>query len=384
MSDVYCSTKFKELQVHVESRLVYNCCKAWPERINLDWLESNPGQLFYTPTMLSDRATMLAGKRAKSCNYGCYRYEDQGITSQRNIIKNKEFISDIHSPLIDLKISLSSDCNLSCAYCSAEWSTSWSQDIDKNGEYGIEGYKNKNDKWVKLLQKIKQKDRSSNSQFFKLLMKEISLSKNIKNISIMGGEPFLNNQLIELLECISDKQIKITTGLGISPKRFKNIIDKIKNKDNISLAISAENTNDFFQFIRYNNKWENFINYIDYIRQNEIKVSFISTITNLTSFDVVPFYDLFGKDYRIDFNPVTDRSFLQPNVLDDLSKQNLLNSIKDKIDNKFFLQLKQSTSQEYSDNERKNLSVFLKEFSNRRKLKLDIFPVHFLKWLDLD
>ena len=93
---------------------------------------------------------------------------------------------------------------------------------------------------------------------------------------------------------------------------------------------------------------------------------------------------MFGKEHKIIFNPVGERPFLQPNVLDDLSKQNLIDSIKDKMDNKFFLQLKESVVQEYSDNERKKLSVFLKEFSNRRKLKLDIFPVHFLKWLDLN
>ena len=110
----------------------------------------------------------------------------------------------------------------------------------------------------------------------------------------------------------------------------------------------------------------------------------ISAGSNITSFGIVSFYDMFSDQHRITYNPITDRSFLQPNVLDDLSKQNLLDSIKDKMDNKFFLQLKQSVGQEHSDSERKKLSVFLKEFARRRKLKLDIFPVHFLKWLDLN
>ena len=83
MNDVYCSTKFTDLAVSVPSRLLYNCCKAYPERVNLDWLEENPGKLFHTPTMTQDRTEMLAGKKCKSCDWGCYQYEELGLTSPR-------------------------------------------------------------------------------------------------------------------------------------------------------------------------------------------------------------------------------------------------------------------------------------------------------------
>lgn len=384
MSKIYCSTKFKELQVDVQGRLLYNCCKAYPERIDLDWLEKNPGKLFYTPTMIADRELMLAGKRSKACEYGCYRYEDQGLTSKRILEKNNEFISDVHSPLKSITISLSNDCNLTCVYCSAEWSTAWARDIDKNGEYNIENYKNKNNNWTKLYQKLKQKDRSSDSKFFKLLIRELSLSPFIKHISIMGGEPFLNSGLIELLEISQDKEIHIVSGLGVSTNRFRSIIDKIKDKNNVSLIISAETTNKFFEFIRYGISWNDFLQNIDYIKRSGKKIKFMSTITNLTSFDILSFYNMFQNEHIIDYNTVSDRTFLQPNVLDDLSKKILIDSIQDKIDNKFFIHLKQSISQPYDNMERQNLSIFLKEFSNRRQLKLDIFPSHFLKWLDLD
>jgi hypothetical protein len=92
---------------------------------------------------------------------------------------------------------------------------------------------------------------------------------------------------------------------------------------------------------------------------------------------------MFEEKHNIYYNPVTDRSFLQPNVLDDRSKELLINSIDDRLDNLFFSRLKQSISQKYEDKEKNNLSIFLKEFSKRRNLKLDIFPEHFLKWLGI-
>jgi organic radical activating enzyme len=382
MSDVYCSKKFDELQVDVQSRLFYNCCRAWPESIDLDWLENNPGKLFHTPTMLADRQLMLEGKRSKSCEFGCYQYEDRGLISYRE--KYNEKIVDPYNKLKKLQITISNDCNLTCAYCFPIWSSAWTHDIDKNGEYPIEVRDQTNRNWTKLWSKIKQKDRSTNSRFFKLLLNEISLATSIEQVSLKGGEPLLNNDLIKVFERIQDKKITIVSGLGISDARFKNIIGHIKNYKNISFTISAESTNSIFEFVRYGAQWNDFLQKIEYLKKYNFKIAFNSTITNITSFDILPFYEMFGKEHKIIFNPVGERPFLQPNVLDDLSKQNLLDSIKDKIDNKFFLQLKQSVSQEYSDNERKKLSVFLKEFSNRRKLKLDIFPVHFLKWLDLN
>jgi len=332
--------------------------------------------------MIADRQAMLEGQRTRACNHGCYRYEDQGLVSARSRA-SKEKITDIYNPLETLKISLSNDCNLTCVYCSSESSTAWSRDIDKNGEYNIDGYKNENDNWVKLWNKIKQKNRSTESKFFKLLLKEISLSEGIKNITILGGEPLLNNGLIELLNTIKDKKINITSGLGIKKNKFKNIIDQIENKKNISFTLSAESTGSIFEFMRYGSTWKEFLNNLEHLKKSGIKINFLSTITNLTSFDILNFYEMFEEKHDIYYNPVTDRSFLQPNVLDDRSKELLINSIDDRLDNLFFSRLKQSISQKYDYKEKNKLSIFLKEFSKRRNLKLDIFPEHFLKWLGI-
>src|SRR6056300_450914 len=129
--DYYCSAKFTDLQVHVQSRLLYNCCKAYPERVDIEWLEANPGRLFHTDTMLADRKLMLEGKSCASCHHGCYKYEEQGLPSTRLQQHNHEVISDTGAPLKRLQISLSTDCNMTCMYCGPEWSTSWHKDIKK-------------------------------------------------------------------------------------------------------------------------------------------------------------------------------------------------------------------------------------------------------------
>ena len=151
--DYYCSTKFTDMMVHVQSRLLYNCCKAYPERLELDWLEKNPGRVFYTDTMLADRKLMLEGKSCASCHHGCYKYEEQGLSSARLQQNNHEVISDTGAPLKRLQISLSTDCNMTCMYCSPEWSTSWHKDIKKNGAHELIGFKLDNDNFSDLWQR---------------------------------------------------------------------------------------------------------------------------------------------------------------------------------------------------------------------------------------
>lgn len=382
MNSVYCSEKFKELMIDIQSRSIFNCCKAYPERVDIKWLEENPGKLFYTPTMIADRQAMLEGKRTRACDHGCYQYEDQGLISAR-ALADKTIISNPYNPMETLILALSTDCNLTCAYCDSSASTAWSKDIKENGEYKIEGYKNVNENWNNLWNKIKQSNRSINSKFFKLIIKEISLSPNIKDITLQGGEPLLNNQLLELIESIGDKRITIISGLGISPDRFKKIIDQLKNKENITFNISAESTGNLFEFLRYGSNWKTFLEYLDYLKKNKIKFRFISTITNLANFNFVEFYNMFSKEYNISYNPVSFRSFLQPNVLDDYSKELFLKETDDKKDDIFLKRYRTSLSQPFEQKEKEKLSSYLKQFSNRRNLKLDIFPEHFLKWLNL-
>jgi organic radical activating enzyme len=365
----------------VPSRLLYNCCKDWPERVNLEWLEQNPGKLFHTPTMTQDRTEMLAGKKCQSCDWGCYKYEAKGLISARARSAHGQ-ITDVHHPLKTLKIILSTDCNLTCAYCSAEWSTSWYQDIKKHGEYGIDGYKNKKDNWSLLWNKMKQKDRSTDSRFFQLLINDIKLTPSIEQIYLLGGEPLLNNSLMELLETIKDKKITITSGLGVNKDRLIKIIDKLKIY-NIQFDISAETTGQLFEFIRHGEKWKDFLSKISLIKEAGFEIQFGSVITNLTSFGLLEFYKMFEGEHKISYNPVSDRPFLQFNVLDDISKKHLLDSIQHRLNNPFFKHLHDSISQPHTDKQKQDLKKFLVEFSRRRNLSLAIFPKHFLDWLEI-
>lgn len=376
--DYYCSTKFTDLQVHVQGRLLYNCCRAYPERADLDWLEANPGKIFHTKTMTADRNLMLKNKSCHSCHYGCYKYEEQGLSSVRKMVEAKDRISKPSSLLKKLQISLSTDCNLTCMYCSPQFSTSWYKDIEKNGKYVLEGQSLENDNWSNLWSKLKQKQRSTSSRFFNIILNEIKLAKGLEELVILGGEPLLNNQLLQVIDAVDCDNIIITTGLGVSSARLSTVLDKIKDKKNITFDVSAEATGKFFEFTRHGITWSDFQQRVKMITDKGYRVSFISTMSNVSVLDFHNFVELYNK-HTISINPITDRQFLMPHVLDENSKRSCMENLG-KISTRFQT-IKGMLDNVPSPVERTNAGNYLKQFSSRRNIDLGFLPKHFLDWL---
>jgi hypothetical protein len=370
------------MMVHVQSRLLYNCCKAYPERVELDWLEQNPGRLFHTDTMLADRKLMLEDKSCASCHHGCYKYEEQGLSSTRQQHKNHTKISDPQAPLRDLTISLSTDCNMTCMYCSPEWSSSWHKDIAKNGAHELIGFKLDNDNFSDLWAKIKQKSRSTDSRFFDLLLREIKLADGLESISIMGGEPLLNNQLEEVIDASGDKTISISTGLGVSHSRLSTLLKKIKNRK-IRFTVSGETTGKFFELIRYGTTWGDFKERVRMIEDNGHKIVFISTMSNISILDFKNFYETYHKRHKIHVNKMSDRPFLMPHVLDDRSKENFILETRSLNNVPQFQEISRLVNLDPSETDRSNFGNYLKQFSSRRSMDIGFLPEHFRKWCGL-
>ena len=381
--DYYCATKFTDLQVHVQSRLLYNCCKAYPERVDLEWLEANPGKLFHTDTMLEDRALMLENKSCASCHHGCYKLEEKGLPSTRQQYINATRITDPRAPLKELTVSLSTDCNLTCMYCSPEWSSSWNRDIAENGPYLLGGASvRKNDNWSTLWSKMKQRSRGTESRFFELLLKEIKLSVGLEKISILGGEPLLNNKLDQVLDQVRGKKIKIVTGLGVSHKRLEQVLLKTKSMD-VEFNVSAESTGKLFELIRYGVSWNDFQRRVSMIEKNGHQIKFFSTISNLSVFGFAKFYDLYSNRHAISVNYLSDTAWMMPHVLDDRSKKEFTNSPQAKQNLPEFNNISDMIKKKPDDKDRINMGDYLKQFSSRRSINLDFLPAHFLEWCGL-
>jgi pyruvate-formate lyase-activating enzyme len=380
---VYCKYKFTYLKIDVEKRLLYNCHKAYPHQIRSQWLSDNPGKIFNTDIMLREREQMLNGKKNSSCAYACYRNEDQGSPSERQLVMKDIDVIDYENPYSDvetLDLMLGTDCNLTCLYCSGMFSSAWRREVDKNGTYaGME--KNWNDVYDRVPQKRKKE-----TPFFKLILQEIPLMKKLRTMSFSGGEPFLYNYLDEFIKiaCRKGVNLRICTGLGVEEKRFRDVCKKIKKNqtDNrkVTILVSAEGTGKNYELVRQNNS-KRVNEYINIIKENNIDLEFICTVSNLGLFGLREFYDMYNHQHILGYNPVTHPFFLKKYIIDEKSKDSIKKQWQTNND-QFSKLVLQGLDQHPSLEEKQHLKTYLQQLKKNKKVNLDCLPLSFLSWLD--
>jgi organic radical activating enzyme len=369
----YCSQKFENLLVNFERQEINSCCSAISVKVDTNWLKSNPTGLFNHPSIIKDRVNMVENLLVSSCNV-CYTAENENGHSRRQS-KNgfKKTNNNTNCVPKELTLSLNTACNLTCSYCCKEYSSSWLRDIQKNGVYFDNDARftiTTNDKLVlKAGHKI-----IKNSKNYKMLLDSALQYSNCENINITGGEPFLNNNLVDLLKQLTGNVV-IYSGLGVNSKRLTNILNQLDTKQ-FSIVISAENINDFYEFNRYGNSFKNFIKNIEILESYNISYSFNSVISNLTIFG---FYDFIKYFYNksIFVSVCNDPDYLNPKVLDEKSKRLIYNTDYGVYTNTIHNLIKPESNY----NIKKNTNSFLLEFAKRRSLNLEIFPNHFIDWL---
>ncbi len=382
--DYYCSHKFRFIKIDLESQTTYNCHAARPHRIDFGWLESNPGRLFNNPVSVQEREQMLRNERNASCEQNCWPAEDRGAPSPR-LISQGQFRT--HTTVITqpetIDITLNSDCNLTCSYCCKEFSSSWRNDILKNGDYKIASEPNRYTKTNMdvVLSRVSQAERFAAEPTRKILDEIRAVSGQAKKIIISGGEPFLSKYLVDIVEeNTQTPEIKIFTGLGVDYKRFERITDILKTHKNVILAVSADSVGAAYEFNRYGMQWTDFLRKIELLEQQNIRFGFSSVISNLTVWGFADLYRYFSNQY-FQIECVYNPNFLAPHILDPATKEHTIKQIDSlNFDQKQIII--DSLQSSPTDQEQKDFAQFLAEFVRRRPgLDLCCFPETLTQWI---
>jgi hypothetical protein len=362
----YCSQKFWWMTVEPERRSIASCCAATPDKIDLNWLRDNPGQLFNTPLLQFERQQMLDNSPVTSCEDTCWRPERAGLPSRRTTMSSDKIThTDVIARPTTLHINLGSDCNLTCSYCTKQYSTAWLRDINNHGPY-LDDPRftiNNNDRIVLKLGQAAIKSSSG----YQLLIDEIRGIRTAEQIEITGGEPFLYNGLANLVNGLNGP-VDIFSGLGVDSKRLERILDTLP--DTVTFTISAENVGNLYEFNRYGNTWSNFLRNLDLI-QKKFKYKFCTVVSNLTIHGLQQFRQEFGTDHDL-INLCTDPDYLSASVLDPTSKE-LYSQLTD---------LTNTLTVTPTQEQRVKLKTYLNEFAQRRNTSLSVFPDHFIDWIN--
>lgn len=242
MPDPSCLYKWAWSSVRLREQTTNSC-----HRTEEDSIDIKDFQNFHnTPIKLKTRAAMLEGEwPGHGCEY-CKKIEDVGGLSDRVYINNIDEIASITPPEIltnnqaivitptMVEVYFSNLCNMSCIYCSEEYSSVWETE---NTKY-ITDPNNK---------KIRNESRNRKNENYTVILKEfwkwLAANHNVLvDYNILGGEPFFQPELEQNIEFFiqhpSPKlHLKIFSNLKVDNTKFKRILDKIQSLlDNNQIA----------------------------------------------------------------------------------------------------------------------------------------------------
>lgn len=287
------------------------CVLPWVGReINWDGTDTHCCLLPTNYNIENIRSAMLRGEKPVECQK-CWRLELNGQKSDRQV-KNStldwvlgknldcidQYIEQGNNEILILKLFTSYTCNATCVSCNSANSSSWHQ---------------LNKKMFSIVPEKKYKFVNIES-----IKQQINF-KNLKMLSLIGGEPLYEKKNFELLEHILDLGndnvfLSLVTNGSVSlTSRQKTILSKFKN---VNFSVSIDGTENVFEYIRYPLKWNVLLNNLKFFKEISDNISSNYTISNLNVIYHNKTVEWFNKE-NINFsnNIIYNPFWLQPMAL---------------------------------------------------------------------
>jgi hypothetical protein len=286
-TDTACLLKWSWTTLFLNSGISSTCHRTSEHPLTVD----NFNNFHNNPTVLDDRRRMLQGQWPdKNCSY-CRVIEQAGGTSDRMVhLTIPELVPpelESNSTAIEIsptvvEVYFNNTCNLGCLYCGPSLSSTIDSENRKFGTFDQHG--------IKL---------QPSSGHFKDLVPYFwdwfdTGFASIKQLHVLGGEPFYQKEFDKLLEKIeehgnSECVLNIVTNLMIDRSRLELYVSKFKKilatrkLKRIDITCSIDCWGPEQEYVRWGLKlglWENNFNYL--LDQKWLTININQTISALT------------------------------------------------------------------------------------------------------
>ena len=355
ISSSFCAAKWYNATIWLGSGQTTSCHHPPAHHVTEQEVLVNPAALHNTQQKRNDRAKMLAGERPSGCEY-CWKIEDMGRDAiSDRVYKSKIYpITALHEAvatpihqdvnLRTLEISFDRTCQFACSYCNPAFSTTWVNDLKRNGPYmdlksdGRNHYTHEHH--GSQLYRFGETNPYVDA-FFKWW--ETDLHKTLQELRVTGGEPLMSGYTWKLIEWFKTNQGKSTTklainsNLGFDSEKLEEFIDAIHTLPHVDLYTSMEAVDTQAEYIRDGLDYQQWINNVQSLLESDsIKAVHVMCTINALCLDSLPrllyqlleFKQMYGRE-RVNFtlNILRFPSFQSPLVLPD----HIRNNYKDKL-----------------------------------------------------
>jgi pyruvate-formate lyase-activating enzyme len=347
----FCLAKWYQVTIDLSRGYTHSCHHPMRHKIPVEEVLKDPSALHNTYFKMLQRKLMLEGTRPPECEY-CWKIEDTpgDHISDRFIKSTDSWAYDLldetlNSPW-DKKISptyveviFSSDCNLNCAYCMADVSSSIENEMQKFGPYPVTSNQHRMPREKAI------KEDNPYVKAFWLWFPE--MVKTLRTFRITGGEPLLSKETFKVLDYLEthpapDLHLIINTNLSYSPIQLQKLLAQVKvlfaHKaiKAFSIYTSLDGFDDQAAYIRKGldlNKFKTNIALItESLPETEIVLMCTYNILSITSFkdllDWTADLKKSGKKITLDLSYLKEPEYLRANLADDVLKSKMNDDLK--------------------------------------------------------
>ena len=365
ISSSFCIAKWSQLTLYLQTGYNHSCHHPTPHKIPLAEVLENPKALHNTKFKKVQMKKMLTGERPVECEY-CWKIEDLGkdYLSDRVYKSAHEFSQNKIDEIVEkktqdiepsyLEISFSNVCNLKCAYCSPDISSTWMQEIEEYGGYPTTSNYN-NLEWFKQQKKIPYKNSENNPYVDAFWKWWPELSPKLHTLRLTGGEPLLSKDVWKIIDSVIENPnpkltFCINTNLLVPDTLIDKLIDKLNQLDGkvkeLQIFSSGESTGKANEYIRFNTDYKKWTSNFEKVlsKTKNVLVANMTTV-NLTSVNSYCDFIRYLLDMRsiynkeVSFNKVQFMTnylrypeFLAITILDDETKDKFKKDVEELIE----------------------------------------------------
>ena len=250
-----CLAKWYNATIWLGSGMTTSCHHPLPHKVEVAAVLANPKALHNTPKKKSERAQMQRGERPAGCEY-CWKIEDiaRDNISDRVyktvIYEDKDLDYAFNAPTaqdIDLKtleIAFDRTCQFACSYCNPAFSTTWVNDIRKNGAYAGLASDGRNH-FTHTHDSSQLYKFGESNPYVEAFHKwwDSDLHKTLDELRITGGEPLMSGETWKLIEWFKDNRGQSKTRLAINSNLGAAVdLDRLLTSlDDISIDLYTSN-----------------------------------------------------------------------------------------------------------------------------------------------
>ena len=285
LSDSFCAAKWYNATIWLGSGQTTSCHHPPAHLVDRDRVRANPALLHNTDQKKADRELMQRGERPRGCEY-CWKIEDMGTGAVSDrVYKSRiypfEAVKQAYATPADqdvnlrtLEIAFDRTCQFACSYCNPAFSTTWANDIKRNGPYtglvsdGRNHYTHEHNS--SQLFKITESNPYVDAFF---AWWETDLHRTLQELRITGGEPLMSAHTWRLIDWFKDNAGRSSTRLAINSNLGTDVnIDRLLASTQgmeIDLYTSCEAVGAQAEYIRDGLVWADWVRNVERLLESQ-------------------------------------------------------------------------------------------------------------------